>query len=89
MELIYMCNPVVVLREESDDWAILYNPDNGLALGTNPLGVDVWKKIDGKKSINDIFIEIKQEYENVSSNAENDIREFVNDLLNHGLINLR
>jgi len=26
-------NPFVVLREEFDDWAILFNPDNARAVG--------------------------------------------------------
>ena len=88
MEEIYTRNPVVVLREEFDDWAILYNPDNAEAVGTNPLGVDVWKKLDGKKSVGEIVAGIKQEYTNVPENAEAEILEFIQKLLQRGLIGI-
>ncbi|RPJ51839.1 MAG: SynChlorMet cassette protein ScmD, partial [Acidobacteria bacterium] len=42
-----IANPTVVLREEFDDWAVLFNPDTAAAVGTNPVGVAVWKRMDG------------------------------------------
>ena len=43
-------NPDVVLREEFDDWAILFNPDTGRGFGLNPTGVYLWKIFDGKST---------------------------------------
>ena len=43
-----IANPIVVLREEFDDWAVLFNPDTADALGINPVGVAVWKRMDGQ-----------------------------------------
>ncbi|RPJ86136.1 MAG: PqqD family peptide modification chaperone, partial [Acidobacteria bacterium] len=54
-----IANPIVVLREEFDDWAVLFNPDTAEAVGTNPVGVAVWKRMDGKRSIEDIASEIR------------------------------
>ena len=88
MKEIYTRNQVVVLREEFDDWAVLYNPDNAEAVGANPIGVDIWKRLDGKKSIGEIVAEIKQEYHNVSENAEAEILEFIQKLLQRGLIGI-
>ena len=88
MKEIYTRNQVVVLREEFDDWAVLYNPDNAEAVGTNPIGVEIWKNLDGKRSVGDIIAEIKQEYNNVSENAEAEISEFIQKLLQHGLIGI-
>ena len=42
-----IANPLVVLREEFDDWAILFDPDTGNAFGLNPTGVYLWKLLDG------------------------------------------
>ncbi len=42
-------NPYVQLREEFDDWAILFNPDTGRGFGLNPTGVRVWKLLDGEQ----------------------------------------
>ncbi len=88
MNEIYTRNPVVVLREEFDDWAVLYNPDNAEALGTNPIGVDIWKKLDGKKSLGEIVDVINREYHHVSETAEAEILEFVQKLLKRGLIGI-
>jgi hypothetical protein len=46
-----IANPTVVLREEFDDWAILFNPDTAEAVGTNPVGVAVWKLMDGRRNL--------------------------------------
>jgi len=49
-----VANPLVVLREEFDDWAVLFDPDSGNAFGLNPLGVFIWKLLDGHRTIEDI-----------------------------------
>ena len=46
-------NPLIVLREEFEDSAILYNPDSGSTFGLNPLGVFIWKRLDGHHSEED------------------------------------
>ncbi len=42
-----IANPSVVLREEFDDWAVLFDPDTGRGFGLNPTGVYLWKLLDG------------------------------------------
>jgi len=88
MERIYTRNQVVVLREEFDDWAVLYNPDNAEAIGTNPIGVEIWKNLDGKKNLGEIVAGIKQEYNNVSENVDAEVLEFIQKLLQRGLIGI-
>ncbi|NWJ52267.1 MAG: PqqD family peptide modification chaperone [Bacteroidetes bacterium] len=88
MERIYTRNQVVVLREEFDDWAVLYNPDNAEAVGTNPIGVEIWKNLDGKKNLGEIVAGIKQEYNNVSENVDAEVLEFIQKLLQRGLIGI-
>ena len=46
-----IANPVCVLREEFDDWAVLFNPDTADAVGINPVGVAVWKLMDGRRDL--------------------------------------
>jgi SynChlorMet cassette protein ScmD len=48
-----IANPLIVLREEFDDWAILFDPDTGNAFGLNPTGVFIWKHLDGKHGVED------------------------------------
>lgn len=77
-------NPLVVLREEFDDWAILYNPDNAHAVGINPVGVAVWKLLDGKKGVAEMAEELKRRFIEVPDCAPEDIDSFIQDLEKEG-----
>ena len=55
-----VANPVVVLREEFDDWALLFNPDTAEAVGINPLGVAVWKLLDGRHTLDQIVAMVQE-----------------------------
>jgi len=83
-----IANPVVVLREEFDDWAILFNPDTAAAVGINPIGVAVWKRMDGKRSLMEIVLEIKGSYEDAPDAALEEITAFVNTLYGQGFAGL-
>ena len=83
-----IANPIVVLREEFDDWAVLFNPDTADAVGTNPVGVAVWKRMDGKRSIEDIVSEIKNSFEDTPEASFKEIADFVNTLAKKGFVGL-
>ena len=83
-----IANPVVVLREEFDDWAVLFNPDTADAVGTNPVGVAVWKRMDGKRNIEDIVSDIKNSFEDTPGAAFKEIAAFVNTLEEKGFVGL-
>ena len=53
-------NPNVLLREEFDDWAILYDPDTGHGFGLNPMGVYLWKLLDGEHTVDRILKTLQQ-----------------------------
>lgn len=81
-----IANPVAVLREEFDDWAVLFNPDTADAVGVNPVGVAVWKRMDGKRSLEKIVAEIKEGFEDVPENVLDEITAFVNNLAEKGFV---
>ena len=81
-----LANPVVVLREEFDDWALLFNPDNAAAVGINPLGAAIWKKLDGKRTVADVVDAIKRDYRDVPDGVWDDVSTFVNQLGEQGFI---
>lgn len=85
---IPIANPVVVLREEFDDWAVLFNPDTAYAVGTNPVGVAVWKRMDGKKSLGEITSEIRSSFENTPEAATKEIAVFADTLVENGFVGL-
>ena len=79
-------NPVVVLREEFDDWAVLFNPDTANAVGTNPVGVALWKLMDGNRNIEELVDEIKHRFSDVPDSAIDDLTVFVNNLAENGFV---
>jgi SynChlorMet cassette protein ScmD len=83
-----IANPIVVLREEFDDWAVLFNPDTAGAVGTNPVGVAVWKLMDGRRSIEDIVMKIKNSFEDTPDAACKEIAAFVETLAENGFVGL-
>ena len=83
-----VANPVVVLREEFDDWAVLFNPDSANAAGTNPVGVAVWNRMNGRRSLAEIISEIKNSFEGASESISKEIITFVNSLVENGFAGL-
>ena len=81
-----IANPIVVLREEFDDWAILFNPDTASAVGINPVGVAVWKRMDGKNSLKEIVWEIKTNFQDAPEAALEEISAFVGKLAERGYV---
>ena len=81
-----IANPLIVLREEFDDWAILFDPDSGDAFGLNPIGVNIWKRLDGNHSVKDILKDLYEVYEDVPEEAEGDLKEFIENLVQRGLV---
>ena len=81
-----IANPTVVLREEFDDWAILFNPDTAAAVGINPVGVAVWKRMDGERSVDEIVLEIKTRFEDTPEAAVEEITAFVDKLAEQGYV---
>jgi SynChlorMet cassette protein ScmD len=81
-----IANPVVVLREEFDDWAVLFNPDTADAVGINPVGVAVWKLMNGRRSLDEIIAEIRTGFTDVPEAAPEEIVKFVEDLEKGGFV---
>lgn len=81
-----VANPSVVLREELDDWAILFNCDTGHGFGLNPTGVYMWKLLDGKRSVSEMVTALRRDAADVSKEVGGQILAFVEELIQHGLL---
>ena len=81
-----LANPQVVLREEFDDWAVLFNPDNADAVGINPVGVVIWKLLDGEHTLDEIVAEIHIRFSEVSERAPDEVSTFVGRLAEQGFV---
>jgi SynChlorMet cassette protein ScmD len=78
-------NPLVILREEFDDWAILFDPDTGNAFGINPIGVLVWKRLDGRSDMATILQDIRDASDPIPADVEEQVRDFIRTAVDLGL----
>lgn len=79
-------NPQLVLREEFDDWAILFDPDTGNTFGLNPLGVLIWKQLNGHHTLADIVGKIREAAEDVPSDVTGHVQAFLQHADQAGLV---
>jgi len=79
-----IANPLATLREDFDDWAILFDPDSGEGHGLNPVSVFIWKLLDGKHTTRDIMSELRENCDDMPDDAENLVETFVKDLVERG-----
>ena len=81
-----VANPMIIFREEYDDWAILFDPDSNETYGLNPTSAFVWKMLDGKKSKKNILDALEMECEEgIPEGAPKHLEDFIEDLEKHGL----
>ena len=79
-----IANPLLVLREEFDDWAILFDPDTGDGFGLNPISVFIYKRLDGKHTVQDILKDLRESCDDMPENAEQEVKDFVEGLVEKG-----
>jgi SynChlorMet cassette protein ScmD len=82
--LMPIANSVLVLREEFDDWAVLFDPDSGNGVGLNPVSAFIWKLLDGEHTEDEILREMGEHFEDVPEEAGEHVKEFVEELVRRG-----
>ena len=75
-----IAEPQVVLREEFDDWAVLFHPLTGEAVGTGPVGVAIWKLLDGQRTLAEVAAQVEAQCEDAPTTVLEDTLAFVEDL---------
>ena len=81
-----MANPTVVLREEFDDWAVLFNPDTADAVGISPVGVAIWKLMDGRRGVEEIALQVAEQFDGAPANVADEVRAHVVELAQYGFV---
>ena len=69
-----IANQLIVLREDVEDWGILFDPDTADTFGLNPVSLFIWKHLDGKHTVEDIAAELQKACNNMPNDAAQ--REF-------------
>lgn len=75
-----IANPNLVLREEDDEDALLFDPETGSVHILNGSAVAVWKLLDGKRDREQIVAALREEYEGMDETAGQQVRDLL-DLL--------
>jgi hypothetical protein len=83
----YIRNPDVVLREEDEDGALLFNPDTNQVKVLNSTGLFIWERCDGIRSLQSIIDELKGEFSQVPlDELDKHVDDFLTDLKQSGFI---
>lgn len=77
-------HPQISLREEFDDWALLYNPDNGRSVGLTPTGVSIWQSLSKGKNLDGIIQALTKEFDPLPEDIMEDIRTFCDQIVRAG-----
>lgn len=84
-EKCVIVNPLIVLREEFDDGALLFDPETGATYGINPIGVLVWKHLDGCRTVDELAGIVCASFDAVPAAAADHIRDFLKTAVALGL----
>ena len=81
-------NPAIGLREDFEDWAVLFDPNTTDAVGINPVGVVVWKKLDGANTLSDLVAAVRATFEDVPASVVDEVSAFIDNLAQKGFVSL-
>lgn len=75
-----IANPQVMLREEFDDWTVLFHSLTSDVVGVGPVGVAIWKLMDGQRNLEEVAAEVKAQCEDAPDTVLEDTIAFIDDL---------
>ena len=70
-----------------DGEALVVSPKDSLIYPLNDSGTRIWELLDGKRPVSDIASIICEEFEGDGKVIQNDVINFIEDLLKAGLVN--
>ena len=83
-----MTNPNLVLRVEDDDCGLLFDPDAGTVKVLNRSAVEIWKLLDGQRSLGELIIALGDVFDEMGPEAESQVLQTVDSLLQVGAVAL-
>jgi hypothetical protein len=87
VQVRYLCNPDVVLREEDEDGGLLFNPDTNQVRVMNATGLFIWNQFSSPNEIDDVVATLKNNFEEVPiESVQKDVQDFISEMLLCGFI---
>ena len=86
----YIKNPDVVLREEEEDAALLFNPDTGQVKVLNTTGLFIWQLCDGNNTLPSIVTALQESFDDAvpEDQLTSDIKDFIDEMTTSGFIGI-
>lgn len=85
MQRVFRTNPAIIWKLVHGE-AVLLNPANGEYFGLNEVGSEIWRQMDGQKSLTEISKFLLAEYDVAPAVLEADVLDLIGELLQKGLI---
>ena len=79
-------NPNLVLRVEDDNCGLLFDPDSGTVQMLNDTAIEIWQRLDGKRTLREILDSLQQVYEEITPEADQQMLRLVNQLAALGAV---
>jgi hypothetical protein len=87
MSAKYIKNPDIVLREEDEGGALLFDPDTGAVRLLNLTGLAIWKLCDGKHDLENITEKLRQSFDGAPEDElRSNVVEFIDSMINDGFL---
>ena len=82
----YLRNPDVVLREEDQSGALLFNPDTNQVLVVNGTGLFLWRMSDGTRSADELVEAVREGFEAVEEAVASQVKGFLDEMAAGGFL---
>ena len=73
-------NPIVILRDDFDDAAILFHPHLGEAIPATGVALDLWRALDGRRTLGEIADALSAQYDQSPAVVLEDVLAFTQEL---------
>jgi hypothetical protein len=80
--------PSVVLREEDDNYALLYDPESGSVRILNSTAAAIWNLIDGRRTVGEVMALLREAFEGLDASAETQLLRLIQGLYQVGALGL-
>lgn len=78
--------PLWVVFQDVDEGAFIYHTQSENCFGLEGIGLEIWKLIDGGKTIKEINRIIHNQYDVDEDKVSEDVKNFIDELLHHKLL---
>ena len=79
-------NPAVIIRDDFEDFGIIYNPETDKSYSINQTGVEILKHIQSQTPIPEIADKIRENFSEVPDDISGRVDMFIKTLIDKGLL---